>query len=292
MNQASGDPKSDQTPDLLALIKLAIRSHPAFKFVILAGGMIAVFAFVKGAFTSFTETLAAGFIMIILMILLVVFVTLTNLRQSVLRALATFMAWSIAVIFVASAVLLCASAFVSWPNTFPVTAGHVVSTAHQILTGEPTSAVAQNDAEPAPTTGNQSVRVGDFAISKAHCERMSSGEVYCYLTATNTGTDNLYLAIFANPNRAGGSYLKFGDSTRVAAKSSEIGLDKNGGSFTTDKVLAKDDIVATLKFDVSTAKPNVIAELVTVWGWKKDQFGILNRFPDPAVFHNIPVTER
>jgi hypothetical protein len=304
MSQLIQSPRHDQAPDPLRLIGLAMRSHPAFKFALFVGGLLSVATIVKAGITSPTEALAWGFIMVILMMLAVCFVTFTGLRQSVLRSIATFLAWSVAVIFVVSAVFLALSAFANWPTNFAETIDNVVHKSHQAMVGKMRPVTNQPDVRnfdqteiptviPQQSVNSQSARVGDLFINRVHCDRISTGEVHCYLTATNTGTDNLDLIIYANQFRVRGSYIKFSDGTRLAAKEVELGLDKpRGYPYATDKVLAKDDIVATLKFDISSANASEIAELVTVWGYKKDGFGLPIMYDDPAVFRNIPILQK
>jgi hypothetical protein len=264
--------------------------------------MISVATLLKAGMTSPIEALAWGFIMIILMTLVVLFVTLTGLKQSVLRSIATFLAWSVAIIFVIAAGYLSVSAFANWPSSFAATVENLVHATHRAITKQSKSAFEASPADPGgiaaasgtePVIGSQAVRVGDFLVNKVHCDRISASEVYCYLTATNIGTDNLDLAIVASPRGSGGSYLKFNDGTRFPAKASELGLDKGRGfPYTTDRVLAKDDIVATLKFDISAAKPRSISELVTIWGLKSHNSFMPTLYSDPGVFHNIPITEK
>jgi len=100
------------------LIDRALKAVPATKWALGIAGAIAAFSLVVARFQGVAGTFVAGFAIIVLMILMVLFAALAGLGPAALRPIGISLAWSFLVLFVGVSFATATSLFADWPKPF------------------------------------------------------------------------------------------------------------------------------------------------------------------------------
>ena len=114
-NNAIGDVRATLASPA-TILRSAIEAVPAVKFALGVAGVISAIALVKGFFSNVGAALVAGFGMLILMTLLVLFAAAAKARSGLLIAPAMVFTWALLIMVIASSMLTVSSAFFEWPK--------------------------------------------------------------------------------------------------------------------------------------------------------------------------------
>lgn len=134
-NSGTGTPA---TP--FAILRAATQAVPAVKWALGVAGVISATALVKVFFVSVGAALLAGFGMLVLMVILVLFAVATRAKSSVLIVPAMFLTWAVLVLVIVSSALTVSAAFFGWPKplqelTKGTTSGQSTETPHTATRG-------------------------------------------------------------------------------------------------------------------------------------------------------------
>jgi hypothetical protein len=99
------------------ILRAATQAVPAVKWALGVAGVISATALVKVFFVSVGAALLAGFGMLVLMVMLVLFAAATRARSSVLIVPAMVLTWALLVLVIISSVLTVGAAFFGWPKS-------------------------------------------------------------------------------------------------------------------------------------------------------------------------------
>jgi hypothetical protein len=99
-----------------AILRAATQAVPAVKWALGVAGVISAAALVKVFFVSVGAALLAGFGMLVMMVILVLFAAATRARSSVLIVPALVLTWALLVLVIVSSVLTVSAAFFGWPK--------------------------------------------------------------------------------------------------------------------------------------------------------------------------------
>jgi hypothetical protein len=93
-----------------------MQAVPAVKWALGVAGVISAAALVKVFFVSVGAALLAGFGMLVLMVILVLFAAATKSRSSVLIVPAMVLTWALLILVILSSLLTVSAAFFGWPK--------------------------------------------------------------------------------------------------------------------------------------------------------------------------------
>jgi hypothetical protein len=99
-----------------AILRAATQAVPAVKWALGVAGVISATALVKVFFVSVGAALLAGFGMLVLMVILVLFAAATRAKSSVLIVPAMVLTWALLVLVIFSSVFTVSAAFFGWPK--------------------------------------------------------------------------------------------------------------------------------------------------------------------------------
>ena len=131
---AIGDVRGSLTSPT-SILRSAIEAVPAVKFALGVAGVISAIALVKGFFSSAGAALLAGFGMLILMTLLVLFAATAKARSGLLIVPAMVFTWALLLLVIGSSILIVSSAFFEWPKPLSALLQWASSTAPRLQTG-------------------------------------------------------------------------------------------------------------------------------------------------------------